>query len=229
MSYFPNTSVTALQGTNPWAVQLTSGSIATTVNTGNSSVQLVGGTAMVGSVAAYQGAATPWKVELTSGSIATTGGNSSVMLTPGINTIGSVAALQATNPWIVQLTSGSIATTAGETITANAPIIKWVSGVTSVMYGTSVAVLAAQGASVATYVTGIHLINESANTSRVTFTQGTGQAGGSVLLYAIAPATGGTNMQFSNPIRTLDNRQISASINGVSSVYVMLTGFVGNI
>ena len=106
MSYFPLTSVTTLQGTNPWVMTgsvqgsfspsgnqsvsgtvfalQTAGSImavSTTVNTGNSSVQLVGGTAMAGSIAAYQGATAPWRVELTSGSIATTAGttgNSSV-------------------------------------------------------------------------------------------------------------------------------------------------------
>lgn len=115
-------SITALQGTNPWQVQLTSGSIATTV--GNSSVQLVGGTAMIGSVAAYQGAK-PWDIagsvvaflgNSTNASIITVGGstgNSSVMLTQGINTIGSVTAIQGTNPWTVQLSSGSVITTGG--------------------------------------------------------------------------------------------------------------------
>lgn len=76
-----NASVIATQGTDPWNVQPTSGSVfayqapgsvmavSGSFSGGNSSVQLLGGTAMVGSVAAYQGASTPWLVQLTSGSI----------------------------------------------------------------------------------------------------------------------------------------------------------------
>lgn len=129
-----NSSVTALQGTNPWAVQLTSGSILTTV--GNSSVQLLGGSGVIGSVTTLQGT-NPWFVQLTSGSVITSGGNSSVQVvgilpntsvsgvgTFNINPVGngsviatltnsSVTALQGTNPWFVQLTSGSVITTGG--------------------------------------------------------------------------------------------------------------------
>ena len=79
LSTLTNSSVTALQGTNPWFVQLTSGSVITTVETGPSSVQLLGGSNSIGSVTALQGT-NPWMVQLTSGSVITTGGNSSVQV-----------------------------------------------------------------------------------------------------------------------------------------------------
>lgn len=75
------------------------GSVATRATP--ASVQLLGSSNVIGSVAAYQGT-NPWIV-----------GNSSVMIAPGLNTIGSVAALQGTNPWMVQLTSGSVITSGG--------------------------------------------------------------------------------------------------------------------
>lgn len=142
-------SIATLQGTNPWTVQQTSGSVfayqaagsvmavSTTVNTGNSSVQLLGGNAMIGSVTAYQGA-TPWVI---TGSIQGGGGgtqyvedtaqtsvtatailfrkndSTSIMgvISPAnpLPVGGSIAALQGTNPWFVQLTSGSIITSGG--------------------------------------------------------------------------------------------------------------------
>lgn len=140
-------SVAVLQGTNPWtvgpsSVQLisTSASIATQVNRilqGNSSVQLITGIGVIGSVAALQGT-NPWvignssvqvnniatgntSVQLisTSASIATQvnrilQGNSSVQLITGIGVIGSVATLQGTNPWITTVQANSIAGTYAE-------------------------------------------------------------------------------------------------------------------
>ncbi len=106
-------SIAAYQGSKPWSTEPTSGSVfayqaagsvmavSGSFSGGNSSVQLLGSNAMIGSVAAYQGA-TPWKVELTSGSVLSTTGNSSVQLLGGSNVIGSVTALQGTNPWLVQ-------------------------------------------------------------------------------------------------------------------------------
>ncbi len=426
-----NSSVATLQGTNPWIVQLTSGSIATSGGTtGNSSVMLTPGINTIGSVAVLQGT-NPWQVNMPSPSViayqlagsvmavaATVNtGNSSVMLTPGINTIGSVATLQGTNPWVVQLTSGSIATSGGttgnssvlivgqmppqsvsgvglfnvnhtgngsvitviasgntsvqgtmsvlgtvpvtqattpwtvqltsgsiatsggttgnssvlivgqmpaqsvsgvglfnvnhtgngsvitvpqpgsvsgvglfnvnhtgngsiitvfanpsivgtysedaahttadkglfvlqvrndtmssitsadgdyspqavgpvgEVLTANSPITKWISGQNSVMYGTSVQVVAPQGASVFTYITGIQIANNSATASLVKFTGGLG----SVLGWTIAPATGGSNIVFPNALKTGENSGVSASISGISSVYLTMEGFISKI
>ncbi len=113
----------------------------------------------------------------------------------------------------------------GEVIFANAPITKWVSAQTSVMYGTSVQAIAPQGASVFTYITGMQVANDSATFSRVKITGGLG----SVLAWTVAPANGGSNIVFANPIKTGENSGVSASINGVSSVYVSFQGFISKI
>ncbi len=113
----------------------------------------------------------------------------------------------------------------GEMVVANAPITKWFSQTSSVMYGTSVQVVAAPGVSIFSYITGIHVMNESANFSRVTITQGLGGVANSILTRVVAPATGGSNSNYINGIRVLDNNGISASISGISSVLITITGF----
>lgn len=116
-----------------------------------------------------------------------------------------------------QVTTGPV----GEVIVANSPINQWFSAQTSVMYGTSVQAIAPQGASVFTYVTGIQVANDSATYSRVKITGGLG----SVLAWTVAPGNGGSNINFINPLRTGENSGVSASISGVSSVYISLQGF----
>lgn len=113
----------------------------------------------------------------------------------------------------------------GETLVANSPIINWIQGQTSVMYGASVQAIAAQGSSVFTYVTAVQVANNSANGSLVKFTGGLG----SVLAWTIAPANGGSNIVFPNALKTGANSGFSASISGVSSVYVSAQGFTSNI
>ena len=83
-------SVATLQGTNPWLSQIVS-SVATRPTP--ASVQLIGGNALIGSVAQ----AGNWFM-----------GPSSVQLMAGINNAGSITAIQGTNPWNIQPTSGSI-------------------------------------------------------------------------------------------------------------------------
>lgn len=113
----------------------------------------------------------------------------------------------------------------GELITANAPLTKWIQAQSSVMYGTSVQVVAAQGASVFTYITGVYIANDSATFSRVKVTGGLG----SVLGWTVAPANGGSNMPIANALKTGENSGVSVSISGVSSVYVTMTGFIAKI
>jgi len=316
-------SVAALQGTQPWlsqivssvatrptpaSVQLIGGNalIGSVAQAGNwliqpASAQLLGGSNSIGSVTALQGTQ-PWLTQIVT-SVATRdmgGGVSSVQLMAGTNNAGSITAIQGTNPWVIgnssvqvvgampnssvsgvglfnvnHIGNGSVITVfsspsivgtyaedathstndkgifalavrndtlssitsadsdyspiitgpSGEVITANSPITKWVSGSTSVMYGASVLVLSAPGASVYTYITGINVINESATASRVTITQGRGAVPASMLTWVIAPAGGGSNSTYINPIRVLDNNNVSASISGVSSVFVTITGF----
>lgn len=95
MAYFPPTGSTVAFQSDPTKLVGT----VSVVGIPNSSVAVM--SVVPHSVATLQGT-NPWVV-----------GNSSVMLTPGINTIGSVATLQGTNPWVVQLTSGSVITTGG--------------------------------------------------------------------------------------------------------------------
>lgn len=113
----------------------------------------------------------------------------------------------------------------GEVVTANAPITKWWQAQASVMYGVSVLAFAAQGASVFTYITGIQVANDSGTFSRVKITGGLG----SVLAWTVAPANGGSNIQFINALKTGENSGVSASINGVSSVYLTMEGFISKI
>lgn len=307
-------SVTALQGTNPWMINMpspsvvatqiagsllgarlytgvssvelmsTSASIAVLLNrggasvlvnnilTGNSSVQLITGIGVIGSVAVLQGTA-PWLVNVPTPSYLSIQPGGSVL---NANISGSVAArlfassvsaLQGTEPWVIGSIVGTYAEDAvhgttdkgiftlnvrndtmssvtsadgdygalsvgpvGEAIVANSPITKWVSGRTSVMNGVSVQALAAPGASIFTYITGINVINESANTARVTITQGLGAVVASMLTWVIAPAGGGSNSTYLNPIRVLDNNGVSASVNSATaSIYVTITGFTAKI
>lgn len=230
-------SITAIQGTNPWVISNPSvtafqgGTWATSVVGAlniSGSVLIQGGSNSIitapqpASVLAFQGTL-PWVMQ----SIVGTYQEDS----PHTSTDRGLFMLHVRNDTLSSVTStdGDYSTNAvgpsGETVVANSPITKWVSGATSVMYGTSVQVLAAPGTSIFTYITGIHVMNESANISRVTITQGLGRVPASMMTWAVAPASGGSNMNFPNPLKTVDNVGISASISGISSVFVTITGF----
>lgn len=116
---------------------------------------------------------------------------------------------------------------AGETIIANAPFTKWVSGTADMRgnSGASVAVVAAQGASIFTYITGIQLANLGSASVLVTFSGATS----SVIGYSIAPAGGGSNIVYPNALKTNANGAFTASISGVASVFVSAQGFISKI
>ena len=113
---------------------------------------------------------------------------------------------------------------AGEGIVANAPLTKWVQGTTSVLnqFGTSMATIAAQGASIFTYITGVQVANMSGSSVLVTFSGATS----SVIGYTIAPAGGGSNIILPNAWKTSANGAFTASVSGVSSVYISAEGFI---
>lgn len=144
---------------------------------------------------------------------------------PGVFVFGvrndTLSSVTSTDGDYTQFTVGP----AGETIIANAPYTKWVQGSTSIFGATSVAVLAAQGASVFTYITGLQVANASANNVYVTL--GTGS--NSILGYTVAPANGGSNIYFPNALKTTQNGTFTASINGVASVYLSAQGFISKI
>lgn len=113
----------------------------------------------------------------------------------------------------------------GELIIANSPITKWLAVQSSVMYGTSVQVMPAPGASIFNYLSSMQIANDSGTFSRIKVTGGLG----SVLAWTVAPANGGSNIVFTNPIKTGENSGVSVSISGVSSVYVNMQGFTAKI
>lgn len=116
---------------------------------------------------------------------------------------------------------------AGELIAANAPFTKWVQGTASMLGGTPVTgslvpVIAAQGASIFTYITGVQIANASATNVWITLLGGTN----SVIGYTVAPASGGSNIVLPNALKTNANAAFSASISAVASVYVSAQGFI---
>lgn len=239
--------------------------------------QLPAGTAMLGSVVAYQGV-TPWIIAPSSGSVAV---NGSVVAFPGVNPwpvvgIGSVItifqsssilavpvgsvitvlqspsivgtysedathtsadkgifALGVRNETMTSITSADLDYSPmavgplGEMLVANSPITKWIYGTTSIVSGPSVALFAAQGASIFSNMTGLNIVNPSAN--NLTGTLSTGAGAASVLVYFTAPANGGSNMIFPNPLRSRDNTAILASISGIGSVYLSAQGFISKL
>lgn len=116
----------------------------------------------------------------------------------------------------------------GETITANAPLTQWVRG-TADLRGPvtvhSVTVIAAQGASVFTYVTGVQVLNFGPSSVIVTFSGATS----SIVGYTIAPAGGGSNIYYPNALKTNANAAFAASVSGLSSVIVSAQGFTARI
>lgn len=116
---------------------------------------------------------------------------------------------------------------AGEGVTVNAPFTKWVQGTADlrVVLGSSVTAIAAQGASVFTYITGVQVANFGSASVLVTLAGGLG----SILGYTIAPAGGGSNIIYTNALKTGANSAFTASINGTASVLVSAQGFIAKI
>lgn len=114
---------------------------------------------------------------------------------------------------------------AGEAITANAPLTKWVQGSSSVFYGSSVQVIAAQGASIFTYVTAVQAANNSANNVYLTFFGGTS----SIIGYLPIPANSGAIPLMINGWKTNANQPVMASVSGVASVFLSAQGFISKV
>lgn len=194
-------SVVAFQGTTPFVVNFQNSSILS-VPVG-STVALLQSPSVVGTYAEDAGH--------------TTGDKGLFVLGVRNDTLSSVSSNDAD---YTQYTVGPM----GEMITANSPITKWVYGTNSIVSGASVALIAAQGASIFTYVTGLNIVNPSAN--NLTGNLSTGAGAASILIYFTAPANGGSNMVFPNPLRSRDNTAILASISGVGSVLLSAQGFI---
>lgn len=222
-----NSSVAVLQGTNPW-------------NIGNSSVQTIQGTTpwVIGSVIATIQSSVAVAITNITSSIIATQGTSPWVIQSVVGTYPDNSAWTEGNSGLYALgvrndTMSSVSAAdvrysplavgpVGETIIANAPITKWIQGVSSVFSGSSVQVLAPQGASIFTYITGLQVANASANNVYLTLTGGVG----SVLAYTVAPANGGSNIVLPNAWKTGANSGFSASVSGVSSIFLSAQGFI---
>lgn len=217
-------SVATLQGTNPWTVVSSlaggifpvSGSVAAVV-TNTVPVTNVGSiiSLNIGSVIAT----------LQAPSIVGTYAEDSAHATDS----RGIFVMQVRNDTMSSMTSadGDYAPLAGgpvgETIVANSPITKWVQGTADLRTnaGASVAVIAAQGASIFTYITGVQIANMGSASVLVTLSGATS----SIVGYTIAPAGGGSNIVYPNALKTNANGAFTVSISGVASVLVSAQGF----
>lgn len=210
-------TVPVTQSTTPWVI---TGSIQGSLSpSGNQSVSGTVGASVIGTVPVVQSG-----VRITSviGAYAEDTGH----------TTGDVGlfTLNLRNDNLASVTSANLdysPTTvgpAGETIVANAPLTKWVQGIGSTFTGVIQPIVAAQGASVFTYVTGVQVANNSANNVFLTFYG----AASSVVGYTVAPANGGSNIVLLNAWKTNANGAFSASVSGAASVYLSAEGFVSN-
>ncbi|HEY6021883.1 MAG TPA: hypothetical protein VIY48_19065 [Candidatus Paceibacterota bacterium] len=163
------------------------------------------------------------------------------------NVSGSVVGFQGTSPWVVNfqnssviavpvgsvitVVQGSVATAATIASVAAAegflrvapPIGATVQGIADlqVVQGASVTAIAAQGASVFTYITGIQVTNFGSASVLVRLGGGLG----STLGWTIAPAGGGSNVTYPTGLKTGANSAFTASISGTASVIVSAQGF----
>lgn len=112
---------------------------------------------------------------------------------------------------------------AGETISNNAPYSAWVQGNASVVaVGGLTTIIPAQGASVFTYITSGQVANASANNVYLTMFGATN----SVIGYLPVPANSGALPLMPNGWKTSANGAFSASISGISSVFLSFQGFI---
>lgn len=241
-------SVTALQGSPPWAVtnvgSIISLNIGSVITTNVGSVIAI----VQGSVAALNLSSNASFIGVSKDSSVLSvpvGSTIAVLQAPSV--VGTYAedaahtsgekgffVMQVRNDTMASITSadGDYSPIAGgpvgETITANAPLTKWVQGTADLRgagsTGSSVIVIAAQGSSVFTYITGVQAVNLGSASVLVTLA-----AGGSTLGYTIAPAGGGSNIVYPNALKTPANFGFAASISGVASVLVSAQGFVAKV
>lgn len=121
---------------------------------------------------------------------------------------------------------------AGEMIVANAPLTKWVRGTSSLLTaaGGSIIAIAAPGASIFTYITGLQFAGYGSQSVLLTIAGGLG----STLGQYVVPAGGTQTAAFiPNALKTGENSAITTSIGGsaaiTSSVYVQIQGFTAKI
>ena len=224
----PNVNVAGSVASFPQGTIITSlvSTIPSSVIVGTSIFgQLPAGTAPLGSVATLQGT-NPWIVAVQAQSIVGTYSEDAG------HTAGDkgIFGLGVRNDTLASITSADSDYSAhavgpsGETIVSITPFTKGIQGTGDlrVVLGASVTVIAAQGASVFSYIRSAQLANMGSASVLVTFGGGLG----SILGYSIAPAGGGSNINFDPWLKTGANSAFTASINGTASVLVSAQGFI---
>ena len=205
--------------------------------------QLPAGTAPLGSVAALQGT-NPWITTFSNSSVLSVPVGSTITVIQAASIAGTYAEDAAHSPGdrgilmfgvrrdtLASITSATddysplAVGPSGAATVHDAPITRWVQGTGDlrVVQGASVTVIAAQGASVFTYLREVQLANMGSASVLVTIGGGLG----SILGYTIAPAGGGSN--FITRIKTGANSALTASISGTASVLVSYQGFTADI
>lgn len=236
-------SVVAFQG----GIQVTSlvSTVPSSVIVGASIFgQLPAGTAVLGSIVAYQGAATPWVIGSVYGNIS-----------------GSVVAFQGTAPWVIQSIVGtyaedsasadgdkgllafgirndSLSSITGSNLDYGAwaqdssgrhlikPFVSEdgtiISYVGSVVSG-SVTLIQASAVGKRNYITDFWLVNTGAATTLVTFQDGST----SIVGYGIAPTAGGMSSPgLSIPLKTAPSQDLAFKMaTGTSVLYVTVKGY----
>lgn len=242
-------SVATLQGTNPWIITgSVQGSFSPAGNQSVSGAVNVSGSVLLGSsnasvITTSQNSSI---IAINAGSVVTVSQGSVITVLQAPSIVGTYAedaafaqndkgvfVLGVRNDNMASVTSADLDYSqmavgpVGENVVANAPITKWLQGTADlrVSSGGSVTVIAAQGSSVFTYITGVQVANMGSASVLVTLSGATS----SIIAYTIAPAGGGSNIVYPNALKTNANAAFSASISGVASVLVSAQGFSARI
>lgn len=113
----------------------------------------------------------------------------------------------------------------GDQIVSIAPQPAWTSGTASCFTGVEQPIITSISGQYVN-ITGLQIANASANNVYMSFYgAGLGSVTGSIIGFTVAPANGGSNINFPIPLRTGVSSPFSASVSGVSSVYVSAQGF----
>ena len=135
-----------------------------------------------------------------------------VVLISGSDDAKTATDVSASNPFPV--------TSAADEESYHASLVR---GRAEITDGASTQILAAAGASVRNYVTGVSIANTSASTLTVDLRDGTA---GSVMWTFVAPAGGGVVFDFSSPLRGSANTAVAADPSAAATtVTVSISGY----
>lgn len=247
---FPTTqnvsgSVVAFQGTSPFVVNFQNSSIIA-ISTGSVVAVPTGNQSISGTVNTLPTGTIMTSIVSTIPSSVIVGASIFGQLPAGTAPIGSVATLQGTNPWIVvgsvygNISGSVVSFQAGLNTTSivgtpsisggvvnfwGSPTASWISGSTSLLTGVYQPVAGSVSGQF-TYITAIQAANASANNVYLTFSgAGLGSTVGSIIGYTVVPANGGSNIVYTNALKTGSGAPFQASMSGVASVFISAQGF----